>query len=183
MRLRKLLQVEGAVRLAEGRLWLDPRLVWCDVAAFEHDCDALLRLLDAPGQDAALGAAARRLRRRASARLFGPAGIEAWSVVPRERLARKFAAALTRYAARLEAQQAWIAAISLYEQGLADDMFAEAFHRGLMRCHLALDQPAAAVRCYHRCRDVLASVLKVRPSAETLALALSMPQLRSELAS
>ncbi len=178
LRLRKLLQVDGALKLAEGRLWLNPRLVWSDVTAFEHDCDSLLRLLDgAAGRQTELSAAARRLRQRPSARLFGRAASEPWSAVPRERLARKFNAALTQYATRLESQSAWIAAISIYEQGLVDDPFAEPFHRGLMRCHLALDQPAAAVRCYHRCRDLLATALKVRPSAETLALAQSLPKL------
>lgn len=175
MRLRKLLQVDGALRLAEGRLWLEPRIVWCDVAAFEQDCAALNTLLDAPGSALRLSAAARRLRSRQGNKLFGHSAVEPWSIVPRERLARQFAQAVSAYGQHLEAQHAWIAAISLYEQGLADDVFAEPWTRGLMRCHLALDQPAAALRCYERCRALLAGVLKVRPSAETLALRERIP--------
>lgn len=176
LRLRKLVQVEGALRLAEGRLWLDPALVWCDVGAFERDCDALRESHDAPGNAIALSAAARRLRLRPGHRLFGNSGVESWAVVPRERLAMRFAEAVLAYGRRLEEHEAWIAAIALYEHGVAEDPLAEPYHRGLMRSHLALGQPAAAMRCFQRCRDLLASVLKVRPSAETLAMVESIPQ-------
>jgi len=176
MRLRKLLQVDGALRLTEGRLWLDASLVWCDVVAFERDCDTLVELLDGDGHEVALSAAARRLRRPLGLKLFGNAAVEPWSVLPRERLARKFTHAVTSYGQHLEAQGAWIAAIALYEQGVAEDACAEPYYRGLMRCHLALDQHAAALRSFQRCRDLLASVLRVRPSGDTLAMAAQIPQ-------
>ena len=179
MRLRKLLQVDGALRLAEGRLWLDPRLVWCDVAAFEQDCATLIGRPDHAqnsADDQACAAALRRLRQRQGLRLFGPGPVEPWSVLPRERLARRFEAAVVAHGARLEAQGAWITAIGLYEHGVAEDATAEPCHRGLMRCHLALHQPAAALRSFQRCRELLATLLKVPPSAETLALAARIPQ-------
>ncbi len=184
LRLRKLLRVDGALRLAEGRLWLDPRLVWCDVAAFAEDCATLIGPQDEPGGDTdsrvedeqARAAALRRLRQRQGLRLFGPGAAEPWSVRPRERLARQFEAAVEAHGARLEAQAAWVAAIGLYEHGVAEDATAEPCHRGLMRCHLALGQPAAALRSYQRCHELLATLLKVPPSAETLALAARIPQ-------
>jgi len=179
MRLRKLLQVDGALRLAEGRLWLDPRLVWCDVAAFEQDCATLIGRPDHAqnsADDQACAAALRRLRQRQGLRLFGPGPVEPWSVLPRERLARRVEAAVVAHGARLEAQGAWITAIGLYEHGVAEDATAEPCHRGLMRCHLALHQPAAALRSFQRCRELLATLLKVPPSAETLALAARIPQ-------
>jgi len=178
MRLRKLLQVDGALRLAEGRLWLDPALVWCDVTAFERDCDLIHDLLDAPDQAVALADTARRLRLRlrAGSKLFGTGALEPWSVLPRERLARKFAAAVGIYGERLEARTAWIAAIALYEQGVAADALAEPCYRALMRCHLALGQPAAALRSFQRCRELLTTVLKVPPSTDTLAIAALIPQ-------
>jgi LuxR family maltose regulon positive regulatory protein len=175
MRLRKLLQVDGAVRLAEGRVWLDPRSVWCDVTAFEQDCDALVERTDRANREVALSAAAHRLRLRHASRLFGAGPAEPWAVAPRERLARKLARAIGEYGQHLEAEGAWVAAISLYEYGVAQDMCAEPYYRGLMRAYLALDQPAAAQRCFHRCRDLLATVLKVPPSAETLAMVAQIP--------
>ena len=44
-----------------------------------------------------------------------------------------------------------------------------------MRAYLALEQPAAALRCFHRCRDLLATLLKVPPSAATLAVVAQIP--------
>ena len=176
MRLRKLLQVDGALTLAEGRLWLNPAVAWCDVTGFERDCDALSGLLDGPGHDVELSAAARRLRLRPGHRLFGSGSVDAWALVARDRLATRFSNAVTAYGRHLEAQAAWIAAIALYEHGVAADPLAESFHRGLMRSHLALDQSAAAMRCFQRCRDLLTAVLKVPPSAETLAMLARIPQ-------
>jgi len=176
MRLRKLLQVEGALTLAEGKLWLAPAVAWCDVAAFERDCDALIGLGDAPGREVEWSAAARRLRRRPGHKLFGSSSIEAWGLVARDRLATRFSNAVTAYGHYLEEQAAWIAAIALYEHGVAEDPLAESFHRGLMRSHLALDQSAAAMRCFQRYRALLTALLKVPPSAETLAMVARIPQ-------
>ncbi|HSI48772.1 MAG TPA: bacterial transcriptional activator domain-containing protein [Ideonella sp.] len=176
MRLRKLLQVDGALTLAEGRLWLDPALVWCDVTAFERDCHALTALPEAPGKEAELSAAARRLRLRRDLRLFGSTSVEGWATLARERLATRFANAITAYGCHLEEQAAWIAAIALYGHGATEDPLAEPFYRGLMRSHLALDQPAAAMRSFQRCRELLANVLGVPPSRETLALLARIPQ-------
>ena len=176
MRLRKLLQVDGALTLAEGRLWLEPALVWCDVTAFERDCEALTGLPGSPEQEAELSAAARRRRLRADHRLFGNGSVEPWAVLARDRLATRFANAVTAYGRHLEAQAAWIAAIALYGHGVTEDPLAEPFYRGLIRSHLALDQSAAAMRSFQRCRELLATVLRVPPSGETLALLARIPQ-------
>jgi len=176
MRLRKLLQVEGALRLSDGRLWLDPSVVWCDVSAFEQDCDALQALLRGEGHDAALRSVSQRLLRGHAGKLFGTQTGEAWSVAARERLKLRFLQAITEYGAHLETQADWHAAIAVYEQGVAQDMLAEAFYRGLMRCHLQLGQPSTALRVFQRCLHLLSSILKVRPAAETLALHERIPR-------
>ena len=196
MRLRKLLQVEGALRLSDGRLWLEPSLVWCDVSAFEQDCDALHALLRGAGPDAALRSSvdhdaalrssvdhdaalrsvSQRLRRGHAGELFGTRTGEAWSVAPRARLKLRFLGVISDYCAYLEARAAWQEAIAVYEQGVAQDMLAEAFYRGLMRCHLQLGQASTALRVFQRCIHLLASELKVRPAAETLALYERIPQ-------
>ena len=186
MRLRKLLQVEGALRLSDGRLWLEPSLVWCDVSAFEQDCDALHALLRGAGPDAALRSSvdhdaalrsvSQRLLRGHAGELFGTRTGEAWSVAPRARLKLRFLRAISDYCAYLEARAAWQEAIAVYEQGVAQDMLVEAFYRGLMRCHLQLGQASAALRVFQRCIHLLASELKVRPAAETLALYERIPQ-------
>ncbi len=59
-RLRKLLDVDGAVRLAGGKLSLAPELVWTDVRAFE--AGARRRAARAPRRGARRGAIARAAR-------------------------------------------------------------------------------------------------------------------------
>ena len=64
----------------------------------------------------------------------------------------------------------WDRAIRLFEQGLESDNLSEETYRQIIRCHLAQGHFAEAIRAYHRCRELLAMVLGVAPSAETLAL-------------
>jgi DNA-binding SARP family transcriptional activator len=54
---------------------------------------------------------------------------------------------------------------------LALDPLSEEAYRRLMRVHLALEDPAAAARVYATCRARLAEELRVKPSADTVALA------------
>ncbi len=54
---------------------------------------------------------------------------------------------------------------------LALDSLAEEAYRRLMRVHLALGDPTAALQVYATCRARLAEELRVKPSADTVALA------------
>lgn len=170
-RLRKWLGVDGALRLVDGRLALNPRLVWCDVGAFERTYQQLQQHLVPHADPAPIHVLARRLTGLYRGKLFGHAALEAWGVGPRERLSMQFGRAIVDYGQHLETQREWSAALRLYEQGLAQDILAEPIYRALMRCHLALDQPGEAQRVFLRCQEVLAATLHVQPAPETLALA------------
>ena len=56
------------------------------------------------------------------------------------------------FGSKAEARQDWSGGIDVYERGLLQDALAEEFHRGLMRCHLALGAPPNALRAYRRLR-------------------------------
>ena len=170
-RLRKWLKVDDAVPLADGRLSLNAERVWCDVAAFEQVCAAMGDAL-APHADATrLPALAARVEALYRGPLFGDTAVEAWAVAARTRLAMRFSACVTGHGQHLETAQQWTTAIAVYERGLAQDVLAEPVYRALLRCHLALGQPAEAHRVFQRCQQVLAAALRVAPSAETLAVA------------
>lgn len=156
-RLRKLIGVEGAIVLADGRLALNRELVWCDVAAFEK-----LARAGTPREEA------RALRLYAGALL--DADSHAWSAVPRERLAALYTGLVERCARRLEDAGDHAGALALYERALAQDNLIEAFYRGVMRCHHARGADADALRAYRRCRELLSIALGVAPTAETEAL-------------
>lgn len=169
-RLRKLLDVDGAILLADGKVSLNRRLVWWDVAAFEARCAGLQTALhDAAGEGAVAPLAVEVFRLHRD-KLFGDEPAAAWSVAARERLAMKFNRAVGDVGAWLEARGRYREAIDRYERGLAHQMLAEPLYRGLMRCHLALHEPAEGLVAFRRCRDLLSILLSVKPSAETEAL-------------
>ncbi len=173
-RLRKLLDVPGAIVLADGGLRLDPRMVWSDAAAFET-----LEQRWASGSSHA-HAAASAPRDFASAQravglirgtlLAGESLAAApWQLL-REQFVRRGARLVMGWGAELEAQGRWREAADIYEQGLTGNVLAEPLYRALMRVQLQLGERAEVLRTFARCRDLLASVLGVVPAPETVAL-------------
>jgi predicted ATPase/DNA-binding SARP family transcriptional activator len=70
-----------------------------------------------------------------------------------------------------EAGGEWEQAKATLTRWLALDPLAEEAYRRLMRVHLALANPAAALQVYATCRTRLAEALQIVPSADTVALA------------
>jgi LuxR family maltose regulon positive regulatory protein len=165
-RLRKWLGVDQALKLSNGRLSLNPRLVWCDVAAFEHTCTALHRAL-LPHADAShLPALLNQLGPLYAGKLFGSAALEPWQVLARERQAMRFTRLVREAGLHLETRQRWNEALDLYETGLLQDLLAEPLHLALIRCQLALGRKAEARRAIERCVAVLNAELGLAPGAE-----------------
>jgi ATP/maltotriose-dependent transcriptional regulator MalT/DNA-binding SARP family transcriptional activator len=160
-RLRKLLAVEGALTLAEGKLSLNAHVAWLDVWAFEQALDAV-----PPDVEAALG-----VYRGHFLGLDAPAP---WALPLRDRLQARLARAVLARGQALEAQQDFAAARVLYERALELDNLAEAIYRRLMVCQRELGDPAGALTTYRRCRELLSIVLGRKPAAETEAIRASL---------
>ncbi|MBK8742788.1 MAG: hypothetical protein IPM02_26400 [Betaproteobacteria bacterium] len=159
LRLRKLLVHDGLIAVADGRVRLDTGRVWCDVLAFESR-------LAAPSASPWAGDPLTIYR----GPLFGDDQVPPWAVSARERLRGRFLRAVASRGSEAEAGARWSEAIAIYERGLEQDNLAEEFYRGVMRCHLAQGDAAAALRAYRRCRELLSIVLGVQPSPQTQAL-------------
>ncbi len=160
-RLRKLVGVDGALTLADGKLSLNPHLVWLDVWAFEQALDAT-----PPDVDAALACYRGHFL-----------GLEApapWAMPLRDRLQARLARAVLSRGQALEAQHDYGAARVLYERALELDNLAEAVYRRLMVCQRELGDPAGALTTYRRCREGLSIVLGRKPAAETEAIRASL---------
>ena len=165
-RLRKLIDVDGALLLADGKLSLNRRIVWCDTVTFELLCERLAGAL-AAADAAAIERLADAIFALHRDKLFGDEPAAPWSVAMRERLALRFNRVVSEVGAWRESRGEWRAAIACYERGLAQQMLAEPHYRGLMRCHQALGEPTEALLAFRRCRDLLSMILGVKPSAET----------------
>ena len=154
-RLRKLLEIDGALTLGEGKLSLNPELVWLDVWSFEN-------ALDAGDVDAALA-----LYRGHFLALDAPLP---WTLPARDRLAAKLVRAVLAEGDALERRSEWSRARALYERTLEVDNLAEAIYRRLMVCLREEGNPAGALTTYRRCRELLSIVLGRTPSPETEAV-------------
>jgi ATP/maltotriose-dependent transcriptional regulator MalT len=156
-RLRKLLDVEGALALTDGKLSFNPAVVWLDTWAFEGALDA-----DPPRVEAALA-----LYR---GHFLGLETAASWMLPLRDRLQARLARSVLAEGQRLEAHGAFAAARALYERALELDNLAEAVYRRLMICQRELGDPAGALTTYRRCRELLSIVLNRRPTADTEAV-------------
>jgi ATP/maltotriose-dependent transcriptional regulator MalT/DNA-binding SARP family transcriptional activator len=165
-RLRKLLDVEGAIELTAGKLTLARSLVWVDVRRFEGALDSALGEPEDAGPIASAANAARRLLEAYPGPLLGSEETS-WVAQPRDALRGRFIRALTGLAERLEQQGEWPTAIDVYRRGLEADNLAESFYRGLMRSLAATGDRAEALNAFRRCRELLSIVLGIKPSAET----------------
>ena len=147
LRLRKLLGEDEALRLDSGHLSLNRAWVWVDAWAWAASAD-----LPYAGP------------------LFGAAPPELAWAAQREALHGQYLRRCQAQGQQLERQGQWAEALAVYQAALAQDALEEALHRGAIRCHLALGEPAAAQRAFARCRDQLQAGLGVRPASATLAL-------------
>jgi DNA-binding SARP family transcriptional activator len=158
-RLRKLVDIDGALQLAEGKLSLNPDLVWLDVWAFD-------KAIDAGNAGAALD-----LYRGHFLALDAPLP---WTLPARDRLQAKLVRAVLAAGNDLERRGEWARARSLYERTLEVDNLAEAIYCRLMVCLREEGNPSAALTAYRRCRELLSIVLGRTPSAETEAVRQSL---------
>jgi DNA-binding SARP family transcriptional activator len=160
-RLRKLVDVDGAIVLSEGKLSLDPASVWVDALAL----DALL--------DDDTVAATRALA-LARGDFLADEPASAWVVRARDRLKSRLLRAVIAEAETCEASGDYAGARTLYEAVLERDNLAEAVYRRLMVCQRELGDAAGAMLTYRRCRELLSIVLGRTPAAETEAIRRSL---------
>lgn len=161
-RLRKLLGYDKAITLAEGKLSLDPRLVWVDAFAFE-------RMTGRIGPDA-IEPLAQRAFRLYRGHFLERDGEEPWMLPVREKLRSRFRRLTVFLGNHWEASGHWGKAAEVYLRGLELDSLAEEFYRRLMICYNEQGRLSEALDVYRRCRQILSVVLGMPPSAETQAL-------------
>jgi LuxR family transcriptional regulator, maltose regulon positive regulatory protein len=163
-RLRKLVGT-ATVRRQAGHLSLDSLQCWVDCLALQG------WILDAP--KAASRATCERIKRLYLGDFLHGEGDAPWMLPLRERLHMAVIRTLSRCGEVALANQEGELAAEFFELGLSIDDLVEAFHAGLMRCHLQDGQPSLAMAAYQRCRRTLWNHLGVAPSDATNRLQLA----------
>jgi DNA-binding SARP family transcriptional activator len=138
--------------------------VWLDVAEFESRCQ-LAEQSDDTTRYGLYAQAVNLYRADLLADCY-----EDWCIVERERLQGLYVRALAQLMAYNSANAEYDLAIDCARRILTCDPLREEVHRDLMRLHLQAGQPAAALRQYRQCEDMLRDDLGVEPAPETRAL-------------
>jgi DNA-binding SARP family transcriptional activator len=155
----------GYLRVGSQTVAFNGASVWLDVAEFESRCE-LAEKEETPALRATLCSQAISFYRGD----LLPDCYEDWCLVERERLQGLYLRALARLMAYSTEQGRYEAAIECGRRILGCDALREEVHRDLMRLHLRAGQPAAALRQYRQCEDLLREELAVEPAPETRAL-------------
>jgi DNA-binding SARP family transcriptional activator len=168
-RLRRLLDVDNAVQLKDGKLSLNDELCWVDAWAFEQACrkeegaEGALELAGIPCD-------ARTIRRLYRGVFMANEDDQPWMLQSRERLRGLFRRRVMAIGHALESRYQWDQAIDLYQHALDIDPLAEEMYQRLMLAQRELGRLADALDIYRRCRETLSHSLGIRPSATTEAI-------------
>lgn len=160
-RLRKLVGA-ATVRRQAGHLSLDDAQCWVDCHALQH------WVLDPP--KAASGTTYGDIKRLYQGDFLRSEGDAPWMLPLRERLHMALVKTICARGEDALANRQADLAVEFFELGLTIDDLVEAFHAGLMRCHLQSGQPSLAAAAYQRCRRTLWNHLGVEPSEATRRL-------------
>lgn len=166
LRTRKLLGRDDIILCEGGRVRLNPELVWVDAWGFLEESRKIADELTLP-QHVNL---AETLISLYKGPLFGSANSDALYLPLQSKLKTELIRIATALADYYQVRQDWKQAIRAYELGLAQDNLVEDFYRGLMRCYIAMQEPAAAMHTFRRCREMFSIVLGITPAPATTAL-------------
>lgn len=168
-RLRKLLGVQEAIELKNGKITLNPRCGLVDALAFKSNIQKGDRQWQDHQMKAAVDHYANAIALYTGPFLFGETPHH-WIITAREGLRNRFLGIVMKLGKWHEEQSQFEKAMTYYEQGLHSDDLEESLYRRLMGCQFQLGRHADLVRTYQQCRDRLAAGLNVAPSPETEAI-------------
>ncbi len=165
-RLRKLIGVDDAIELVEGKLSLNRRLCWVDITAVGE----LLEKARSAGHERRAGfiEKAAGLYRATPLMAGDDAGPRALTLG--EQLKSSLLKSLKDAARDLEKRGDYEEAARLYELGIEVDVFSEGFYCSLMSCYKNLGRMAEAIDVYNRLKKILSVNFGIEPSKKTSAL-------------
>lgn len=172
-RLRRLLGEDDAVLLRDGRLSLNPALVWVDAWALEQACGGLEEALRAPAgaaADAGLAALADEVFALYRGPFLPDEAEQPSYIACREQLRLRLLRCLARLARRWEDAGRPEAAAECYLRLIEADPLFEAPYRNLMLSYQRAGDVVEARASYERLKTLLAARMKASPSPETQAV-------------
>jgi DNA-binding SARP family transcriptional activator len=168
-RLRKLLGVDGVLRLSSGVLSLDRSRVWVDLTLFDKLVDDVVAEERRDETSTATLYKIRDSLELAAGDLLADEPHD-FAKAKRNQVHRRVDQIVEIAATFEERQGRAEAAIDWWEQSLSRSPINEIAYRGLMRAHQRLGNNAQALLIFRKCAEVTSSMLGIAPSQATEAL-------------
>ena len=184
-RLRKYLGEDRLLLMEDGRLTLNPAMVWVDVWECERQLTRLRSLLAHYVDTRTVGEIAtcgERIMRLYQGHFLAREQSTCWSVSLEERLRNRFIHGMLALGGFWESQASPARAIVCYQKGIEVDDLIETFYQRLMLCFSHSGRQPEAIACYRQCKHVLGVVLGVQPTAHTRQIYQSILSRYSQLA-
>lgn len=177
-RLRKLIS-SNSIILQDRRITLDSSQCWVDVWELER----LLGRLEGLGTHLSLPYSEisenmKRILELYSGPFLGEGEVQSWAISLRERLRSRFIRILMLVGRAYEQMDNCDEAIGIFQKAIELDPLAEEFHQRLISCLAEKGRYAEAISAYQRCEQTLASVLRVTPAQETMAMYKKLQELQ-----
>ncbi|MFP4572708.1 MAG: BTAD domain-containing putative transcriptional regulator [Desulfobacterales bacterium] len=174
-RLRKLLTNDQAVKLEEGRIFLNEKICWADIWHLQAILDNLNAALQTDPEVKELDPSILFMLRKAIALhsgefLAGEIPEKHWAIPMCDQLREGVAGCCLGTGEILENLGRQEEALFFYRKGREIDPLNETFYQRLLVCYNRLGRRSEAIREYRRCRQTLAEHLDCEPSAWTRAL-------------
>ncbi len=165
-RLRKLIGVDKAITLHEGRLSLNPRYCWVDIWAFQRLLEEADEVSENGNNHTHIQIIEKAVSMYQGNFLEGDEE-EPWTISLRERLRNRFTHCLSTLGNFWEGEKQVEKAIGYYNRGLEVCDLTEEFYQNLMVCYHKLDRNAEAFGVYKLLKKVLSAASGLNPSQKT----------------
>ena len=165
-RLRKILDTDQAMIVADGKVSLNPRCCWVDVWAFQRLANEVLEEQGVhKDPESAVRSVNKALAFYTGHFLAGDEN-QFWAISLRERLRNKMLRLVEKAGKLLERNRQFSEAVALYRQGLEYDNLVEEFYQRLMYCYSRLGNRCEIVSTFKSCCAILKTV-DATPTSKT----------------
>lgn len=167
-RLRKLLGHDRGILVSDGRVGLNPDIVWLDVWALDVRLGAPKPAApDFDGAAAELERAAPAVMELYRGQFLAGEADSAWTLPMRNRIGSRFQRFVLQLGEHWELNGRQEHAAALYERALEIDPEVELFYRKLMLCLRGQGKGMQAADVYRRCRQMLSARFGATPAQAT----------------
>lgn len=172
-RLRRMFANDDTIFLRDGRLSVNPDLVWLDTWALENHIGNIESAVTIPGKvmnETGISRLFDRLVEIYQGPFLNDSDQLSCLVTARDHYRSEFVKGINLLVEKTGEDKISMNIPELYEQGIEKDPFAEALYRRLMLWYLNIDRQADAMDTYERCRIAMAGTPLRVPSAETQSI-------------